>query len=251
MKINNNQKQQIMKKVLTLSLALLSLSVSAQWGKRIQGNGNVVTIERNVGNYDEVSSAGWFDVELVSGSEGQLTIRGEENLLEYIKTEVKDGRLVIKTEKGVNLKPSSWRSGILITVPIEEISGVSLSGSGDVVSKTVLKTDNFRASIAGSGDVTLELEATNVKASISGSGDMNLEGSTRNLEVAVAGSGDVKAYDLEADNVEAKVSGSADLKVTANEMIRARVSGSGDITYKGNPSKIDSKSSGSGDISSY
>ena len=45
--------------------------------------------------------------------------------------------------------------------------------------------------------------------------------------------------------------GSADIKVTATEMIKARVSGSGDIRYKGNPKKIDTKTSGSGDISSY
>lgn len=241
-----------MKKYLTLTLVLITVSACAQWGKRIKGNGNVVTIERSVGEYDEVSSAGWFDVELVAGKEGEITLKGESNLLEKLKTEVKNGELIIKTEKGVNLQPSSWKSGITITVPVEEISAVRLSGSGDVVSKTTLKSsDSFRASIAGSGDVTLTIEAENVKASISGSGDMNLDGSAKTLDVSVSGSGDINAYDLEADNVEAQVSGSADLQVTAKEMLRARVSGSGDITYKGNPSKVDTKSSGSGDISSY
>lgn len=240
-----------MKKLVTLSLALFTIATYAQWGKKIKGNGNVVSIERSVGEYDEVSSAGWFDVELVGGIEGKLTLKGEENLLEYIKTEVKNGELVIKTEKGVNLQPSSWKSGIKITVPVEEIQAVRLSGSGDVVSKTTLKSDEFKASIAGSGDVDLNIEAENLKASISGSGDMELVGKATNLEVSVSGSGDIKAYDLVADNVEAQVSGSADLKITANKMIKARVSGSGDITYKGNPEKIDTKSSGSGDISSY
>ena len=37
---------------------------------------------------------------LVDGTEGKLSIEGEENLLEYIKTEVKDGKLVIKVKKG-------------------------------------------------------------------------------------------------------------------------------------------------------
>ncbi|NKI31910.1 head GIN domain-containing protein [Croceivirga thetidis] len=240
-----------MKKVLTLSLALITIAASAQWGKRVKGNGNVVTIERSVGEYNAVSSAGWFDVELVAGNEGELTLKGESNLLEFIKTEVKDGRLVIKTTKGVNLKPSNWNSGILITVPVEQIEAVSLSGSGDVVSKTTLKADNFKASVAGSGDVSLTVEANNLKSNLSGSGDIDLEGSANNFEVSVAGSGDIKAFDLEADYVNAKVSGSADIKVTANKELVARVSGSGDITYKGNPTKIDTKSSGSGDISSY
>ena len=240
-----------MKKLITLTLALIAVScINGQW-KKVKGNGNVVTVERSTADYDQVAVAGWFDVELVSGTEGELTLRGEENLLEYIKTEVKDDKLVIKVKNGVNLKPSSWGNGggIKVTVPVEDVEAVSLSGSGDVVSKTVLKAENFSAKVSGSGDVSLEIEAESVEASLSGSGDINLSGNTGDFEVRVSGSGDIKAYELNADNVEATISGSADIKVTANEMLVARVSGSGDIHYRGDPKKIDSKASGSGEIS--
>ncbi|MEM1257854.1 MAG: head GIN domain-containing protein [Bacteroidota bacterium] len=241
-----------MKKTITLGLVLCSLIGTAQWGgKKIKGNGKVVTIERSVGDYESIASAGWFDVILVDGKEGTITLKGEENLLEYIETEVKNGKLTIKKEKGVNLKSSSWKGGIEVTIPIEEISSVSLAGSGDVISKTTIKTDDFRASLAGSGDVQLSVEVSSFDASLSGSGDMEFDGSATNFKVSVAGSGDVDAFGLTANFVEASVAGSADLNVTANQEIRARVSGSGDITYKGNPTKIDSKASGSGDISSY
>ena len=165
-----------MKKIITLCLALSFVGIThAQW-KRIKGNGNVVTIDRSVGEYDTVALAGWFDLELVSGSEGEITLKGESNLLEYIKTEVKDGKLVIKTRKGVNLKPSSWKSGILVVVPVESIDGVSLSGSGDITSRTTLKSDSFETRISGSGDIVLDVEANSVEASMSGSGDMKLNG---------------------------------------------------------------------------
>ncbi|RIV30315.1 DUF2807 domain-containing protein [Flagellimonas lutimaris] len=238
-----------MKKIITLTLALGMIAcTNAQWGKRIKGNGDVVTIERSIGDYDEVAMAGWFDVELVSGTEGEITLKGESNLLEYIKTEVKNGKLVIKKEKGVNLKPSNWKSGIHVIVPIESIHAVSLSGSGDLVGQTTIKADHFSAAMSGSGDVTLMVEADELDASLSGSGDINLSGRATDFTVSVSGSGDIKAYDLEADFVTAMVSGSADIKVTANESIDARVSGSGDIHYRGNPKKIKSKASGSGDI---
>ena len=112
-----------MKKFATLGLIVLfTVSCTAQWGKRIKGNGNMVTVERSTGDYDAVSVSGWFDVELVDGNEGELTLRGEENLLEHIKTKVKDGKLVIKVEKGYNLKPSTWKDGIKITVPVAHIT---------------------------------------------------------------------------------------------------------------------------------
>lgn len=241
-----------MKKSVTLGLTLLlATTVSAQWGKKVKGNGNMTTIERSVGDYDAIAVAGWFDVDLVDGNEGELTLEGEENLLEYIKTEVKGGKLVIKVEKGVNLKPSSWNKdkAILITVPVENVSSVTLSGSGDIVGKTTIRTESFETNISGSGDISLSVEAKTISASMSGSGDISLVGKANDFDVQVSGSGDIKAYDLESEFVNAQVSGSADIKVTANQGLKARVSGSGDIRYRGNPEKVDSKASGSGDIS--
>jgi hypothetical protein len=238
-----------MKKLTTLILALFLVGITnAQW-KRVKGNGKVVTIERSTGDYEKVSVSGFFDVDLVDGQEGELTLKGEENLLDHIVTEVKDGKLVIKVEKGLNLQPSNWKDGIRITVPVESISGVALSGSGDIVGKKKLKSNDFKASMSGSGDITLEVETNSLSTSMSGSGDITLRGKAGDFDVSISGSGDIKAYDLEAENVNAQVSGSADIKVTVNGMLKARVSGSGDIHYRGNPTKIDSKSSGSGDIS--
>ena len=236
--------------ILTLVFAF-TISCSAQWGKTIKGNGDKITIDRSTGDYDAIAVSGWFDVDLVNGQEGQLTLEGESNLLEYIITEVKDGKLVIKSEKGVNLKPSNWNSGIRITVPVESVNAIALSGSGDIVGKKTIKTDRLRTAMSGSGDITLDVDASSVEASMSGSGDITFSGRTKDFDATISGSGDIKAFDMEANNVDATVSGSADIKVTANKMLKARVSGSGDITYKGNPEKLDTKTSGSGDISKY
>ena len=149
----------------------------------------------------------------------------------------------------MNLRPSSWTNGIRITVPIESLDKVSLSGSGDIVSRTTIKSNNFSARISGSGEVSLTVEAQRVDASLSGSGDITLAGRARDFVVSVSGSGEIQAYGFDADFVNATVSGSADIKVTANESLEARVSGSGDIYYRGNPSKINTKTSGSGAIS--
>lgn len=243
-------KREIMKKLTTLGLVLLlSTSCTAQWGKRIKGNGNVVTIERSTGDYDAIGVSGWFDVELVDGQEGKITLKGEENLLDHIVTEVKKGKLSIRVEKGYNLQPKSWKGSIYITVPVNQINGISMSGSGDIVGKKTLKGENFRTAMSGSGDITLDLEVKTLSASMSGSGDMDLSGYANSFEATISGSGDIEAYGLKADNVEATVSGSANINVTANKMLKARVSGSGDISYRGNPEKVDTKTSGSGDIS--
>src|SRR5690606_22271211 len=101
-------------------------------------------------NYDEIGVAGMFDVVLVSGGEGHITIEAEENLLEYIETEVKGSTLKIKTTRGINLRP---RKKILVTIPFEEISAVSLAGSGSITGKSPVRASGFSTSLAGSGDI--------------------------------------------------------------------------------------------------
>ncbi|MGV6832311.1 MAG: GIN domain-containing protein, partial [bacterium] len=50
-------------------------------------------------------------------------------------------------------------------------------------------------------------------------------------------------------NTVVSVAGSGDAEVVCRESLKARVAGSGDIEYKGNPAKEDTKVSGSGSIS--
>ena len=240
-----------MKTTIITFATLLFINIShAQWwgdGEKIKGNGNVTTITRTTPDYDGISCAGSFDYILVSGTEGKITIEGEENLLKYVVTEVKNNKLVVKTEKNINLKPSLNKT-IKVTIPFKDVDNVSLAGSGDLTNTDTIKATDLKVSLAGSGDIVLTVETNNVKGSLAGSGDLTLKGNTNNLEANIAGSGDFHGFNLQANNTEVSVAGSGDAKVVSNESLKARVSGSGDIEYKGNPKTEDSKVAGSGSI---
>ncbi len=239
-----------MKQVITICLVLITaFQAQAQWwGKGVKGNGNVTTITRSVGNYDEINVGGSFDVELVAGTEGSITIQGESNLLEYIVTEVRGNALKIKVENNKNIRSTKK---IKITIPFQDISEVSLAGSGNMWNKDVIKATNFKTSVAGSGDLILKVDTSSVDASLAGSGDLTLTGSSRDIEASVAGSGEIHARELKADNAYVSVAGSGDISIHCSKSLKARVSGSGDIEYYGNPEKQDTKVSGSGKISMH
>lgn len=223
---------------------------NAQWwgSKKIKGNGEVTTETRSTGDYDGVKCAGSMDYVLVAGTEGKITIEAESNLMEYIVTEIKNNNLIVKVKKGYNLKPS-FNKTLKVTIPFKDISSVSLAGSGDVWNEDKIKSNSLDISLAGSGDMVLDVDANSVEGSLAGSGDMTLKGNTNDLTVKVAGSGDIDAFGLQANNTKASVAGSGDISVVSNKSLYARVSGSGDIEYKGNPDKEDTKVSGSGTIS--
>ena len=243
-----------MKKLINIRIALLITATlfftncMGQWNKGIKGNGNITTITRSTSDYDAIRCAGSFDYILVKGTEGNIKIEGDENLLDYVITEIEYGGLVVKTKNDVNLKPSKGKS-IKIYIPIQDIEKISLAGSGDLYSSEVILEDDLNISLAGSGNINLDIKTTTVKAKIAGSGDITLKGRTNNLVADVTGSGDFNGFNLQSNHTEASVTGSGDAKVIGNTFLKARVTGSGDITYKGNPEKLDTNVAGSGSIS--
>lgn len=238
-----------MKKQLITTIAiLLSITINAQswWNsKKVKGNGNVITKTRSIDSFDKVSVGGSFDVNLIDGTEGKLTIEGEENLLPYIETEVRNGKLKVQFKENTNIRTTKR---LVITIPFEDIEAISLGGSGNVTVKKRLKADDAAFSIGGSGNITTNVEANTVKVSIGGSGNIKLKGKTDNFKCSLAGSGSIKAYDLNANSLKASIAGSGSIQTSVRNKIKANIVGSGSVYYKGNPSNINTNSIGSGDV---
>jgi len=236
-----------MKKLSILWMILLVFAgANAQSERAMRGNGEVVSQTRQTSSYDKITLSGDFDVELVAGTEGRISIQAESNLMDWIETETNDNELKIHLKKGKHVKHDKK---IVVTVPVEQISEVSSEGSGDINGKLTLKATNFKVNLAGSGDINLSVEANQVKASVAGSGDIRLNGNASDLEVSVAGSGDINADELKAKNVKASIAGSGDIQVYSSESIKGNISGSGNIKYKGEANNVSKSIAGSGSVS--
>lgn len=236
-------------KSITVLAFLLSASTScAQWNKwqKVKGDGNITTTTRSTGDYNGLKAAGPMDFKLVEGKEGEISIKGDANLMEYIVTEIKDGKLIVKEKDGYNLKPTQT---IVVTVPYESIESVSLAGSGDIENSGTINAEDFKVSLAGSGDINLRVNSDSLESKIAGSGDIELSGSTKNLMTKIAGSGDFDGKQLESVNVTAKITGSGSANVVCNGELKVRITGSGDVNYSGKPTNKDTKVTGSGSVS--
>ncbi|WP_442266708.1 head GIN domain-containing protein [Tenacibaculum sp. ZS6-P6] len=236
------------KLLLTLFILTVTTNLTAQswWNsKKIRGNGKITTEKRSVGNFDDINVGGSFDVVLVDGREGEITIEGEENIIPYIITEVRGNTLKIKTKKNTNLR---FNRKLTVTVAFEKIDGIGLGGSGNVRSEKTVTGEKVSLSIGGSGNIKAKIKASTLSTSIGGSGNIRVSGSTNNFKCSIGGSGNIKAYNVTTKTLKVNVAGSGDIEATVKEKIKATVVGSGSVYYKGNPKYIDTHSMGSGDV---
>jgi hypothetical protein len=234
------------KSIQLIILSALFLPAIGTAQTKIKGNGKVITEKRTTAAYDEINVSGFFDVVLVSGTEGVISIQGEENILPHIKVETEGNVLKIYSEKNISL---DTKKDVVLTVPFEQISALALSGSGNITTKNTIVSPNLKTNLSGSGNLTLAVKNSDFEFNLSGSGNAILTGNSDSFVSKLAGSGNVDAVNLTTKKANLTISGSGNMKINCSENLFARVSGSGDIHYKGDPQIKDTKVSGSGDIS--
>ncbi len=212
------------------------------FGRSIRGSGDLVTESRDLDEFTQIETHGSWDVDVTIGSPQSIEITFDDNLIDLVLTEVRGRTLDIYCDENV-----SSRRNCRIEIVVEDLTSFSSTGSGDV-SVDQLGSQPFEFDLSGSGDFFIGGEPEKLHVSLTGSGDGYAEGTTEELEIRLSGSGDLDFRDMEATESYVRVSGSGDVKVRATEALDGRVSGSGDITYYGNPEHIKTRVSGSGDI---
>ena len=209
------------------------------------GSGNIISETRQVGKFEGIRASGSIDIEVKNGSNFLVKIEGDDNILPYVITEVKDDMINVHYRSGTSFRKVHMKA--YITSPV--ISKIIVSGSGNIISKNILKDDDqIELKISGSGDIAASVNAPEVEADISGSGQINLKGRTKKFEGSVSGSGDLKCRELLAEHSNVKISGSGTAHVFASVRLKATTTGSGNIFYSGNPTFQEIKKNGSGSI---
>ncbi|MFZ1809107.1 MAG: head GIN domain-containing protein [Cyclobacteriaceae bacterium] len=270
-----------MRTIATLVLALLMISnVSLAQTKET----------REVSTFREISYRVSGNLYLRQGSPQKVVLEGHEETLREIETNMKGDRLIIENRD--NDRWFSWfndtNNKINIYITVENIDAIYLSGSGDLLAETTIKSENLDLRISGSGSMELQVDLNgDLEASVSGSGDLRVKGNCRDLDSRVSGSGKVYianaiegtarfsmsgsgkvlaagranlvkasisgsgkllAQDLVAERCEVNITGSGDVEINVKSELDARITGSGSVRYKGSPNHVNNHSSGSGKI---
>jgi hypothetical protein len=200
------------------------------------GSRRVVTDDRTVSDFDQVSFGGLGELTITQGDGESLTIEAESNVMRRITTEVRGRTLHIGMRSGwfgVSVVPTK---PIRYDLTMKEVDGLDLSGLGSVYAGQIT-TDRLDLDLSGGGKIVIRsLTAETLVVEHSGIGGCELSGQVREQEVHLTGAGDYDAADLESQEVEIRVSGVGQATVWATEALDIELSGAGSVGYYGDPS---------------
>ena len=230
---------------LTIVIIILGLNscIQGQFWKTVEGLGKVVTRERKTDSFTGLKVSSGIDVYLKQGNNEAVSVEADENLHEYILTEVRNGVLNVYSEYNIR---EAQRKRVYVTM--KEVNSVKTTSAGDVYGESPINSDKLELSASSAGDIKLEVNAKSLDVDISSSGDISLTGETDRLRADLSSAGDLNAYDLKSREADISVSSAGDANVNVSERITARASSAGDVNYKGDPKYVDAHSSSAGGI---
>ncbi|MDD4590853.1 MAG: DUF2807 domain-containing protein [Parabacteroides sp.] len=239
-----------MKQLSTSLIVALFLMVSFSSCGRInvRGDGHVVSKTYSITDFNELAVGGG-NIELTyihSDSLPSLKIEVDQNILNKLEVKVEDKKLTIKPW---NNKESLSPTRFVIIVGSKTLQSLKMAGQGTCRIDSLLKCENLNLALAGSGSISVDtMSVNNLTCEIAGSGSLNLCGTAGDTKIKVAGSSNVNAYNLTTNKLLCEMAGSNQVEISVNESISAKIAGSGEIRYKGNPSIVDQKIAGSGSL---
>lgn len=256
-----------MKKRFAFLILLLVCGLLALSAKDIKGNGQIITRQVPVSEFDQIQvhsqkmaynrslinkkvvrQVNYSQKEHVSGT---VEVSVDDNLFPYLNIRTENNTLMISVQPDIQILPTRLKidcnspslKQLEMTGPIDvylngEIKAggltLALGGSGDIISKELLTAQTLTVKLRGSGDINVNyLKCDKLSASVAGSGDIVLKGEAVNGNYQVAGSGDIHAYDCLVGTLECSVKGSGDIQAHATSNMKAEIGGSGEIRYKG------------------
>jgi hypothetical protein len=193
---------------------------------------------RELANITGVQLAMQGTLHIMLGSSENLRIEAEDNLMEYIQTNLRASNLVIETRQGINLNNTR---PIDYYLTVKRLNSIVISSSGDIDTGD-LQSDSFSVTI----NSVSNLMSDSISVRISSSGDLEIKGGqVQNQNITISSSGEYRARSLTSVDANVTLTSSGEATIRVSDHLSGRLSSSGDIYYIGSPDlNVSTSSSG-------
>lgn len=225
--------------------ALMLLIQSCHFiGPSLKGDGQVSTETRTVSGFDAVKASTGIEVYLIPDSTEYVVVEADQNLHEYIHTELKGKTLEIYVEGRIR-----WADSRKVHVHFTRLNQVESSAGAQVRAEEVLKLKKLELSASSGSQQHLSLAVEELDADCSSGAQMHLSGSSLKVELQASSGSQLHATELSAERCKADASSGAQIGISVLAQLKAEASSGGQIHYRGTPEQLEVHKSSGGSIS--
>jgi predicted small secreted protein len=241
-------KEAAMKRLFLLTILILgTLFFSACNTLRVvRGTGDMTEETREVSGFNAVSLDGLGTIFIEQGNEESLHIEAEDNLMQFLETDVEGNTLVLSTREGINIVPTQ---GIFYYLTVRDLENITVDGLGNI-DLPDLQTSRLVLDINGGGEINARsLEADNLDVDINGLGSINLDGGHVGQQtITIDGGGSYEARNMSSDTAAVSINGLGSANLWAQETLDVTIDGGGSVHYSGKP-QVTQEINGVGEVS--
>jgi len=237
----------LVKILITLFLALFvsSCAFDVNFGNGKKGNGVVVEESRNVSeDFTSVHASEGIDVFVTQNDAFKISIEADENIIDLIGTDVKNGRLKIHAIENIG------RATKKVYVSLPDVTALESSSGADLIAQNLIESERIELDASSGSEIQVELSAREVTADASSGADIKVSGTTQVLYADASSGSDIRAKNLFTKQCTADASSGADISVNVSESLIADASSGADISYTGDAT-VQTKKSVSGSVHKY
>ncbi len=233
-----------MKTFFKTSLFLIMLSLgSCNMG--VKGNGIIKKENRKVtAKFTQIKTSNGLNILLTEAKKPRIRVEADENLLDLIKTEIKDNTLHIFTTENI-----AYAKARDVYVDVSFLSGLTASSGSNVSASNTFTADEITVKASSGAAIALRLAAKTVLSEASSGANVTLSGKTKEYTTKASSGSSITASSLQATIVTAKASSGASISVNSTNTLTAKASSGASISYSGNPTEKNIKKSSGGSVS--
>lgn len=222
------------------SVSLLS-SVA---GPEVVGNGVLKEEGRNVAEFIELEVAGVFQCKVTQGDVTYVMVKGDENLLPLVVTEVTGSRLSVRMRDNTSVR-TTLPLELVVVVPDLKVVSAQAASQVEVGALVGLRELGFE----GASQVrAVDVAGGELKLRGAGAARATVGGEVNLLDLELSGASRVEAGGLIAEGVKVRIDGASNGVVRATGSIGGSLSGASSLTVEGSPGEREVKTSGASSV---
>lgn len=243
-------------RVIIVSLVLVLGTVAAACGGStvesdvVAGSGSTETKTYALSGFSAVHADQGFSVVVKQGESFSVSVSADDNLVQYLKVEVRGDALYIGLDPAKTYRAPS----LMAEVTMPELSGAEVTRAADMFVEGFGAADDLRFAVADAGQLNIDgIKAKDATLEVSGAGKLGgklkltgsltmtaagasqaiLAGTARTVDLKAADASEVSLKSLAAQTATVELTGAAKASVRASKTVNASLAGGSALDYYG------------------